>query len=72
MADEPVSLVQAVKPSTSTTAAAGAGAVTALIIWAFNEFANIEMTPEAASGLTVLIGLIAGYFFSGGRSETSL
>lgn len=55
------------KPSSSTVASALAGGVTSLVLWGLNTFVAIQMTPEAAAGLTTIIAIAAGYFLPGGR-----
>ena len=74
MADEaPVPFAQQIKPSTSTVAGAlGGGALATIILWALGEYANINPPPEVASAFGVILSAAVGYFFSGGRSETSL
>ena len=42
-----------------------AGGVTSVIIWLLHDFANVEVPPEAAAGLTAVIGALTGY-----RSES--
>jgi hypothetical protein len=66
-------IVQQLKPSTSTVAGAfGGGALSAVLLWAAGEYAHFNPPPEIASQIGVLVSAIVGYFFSGGRSETSL
>lgn len=72
MTDE-VPLVQQLKPSTSTVASAlGGGALSTVLLWVLGQYFGINPPPEVSAQIGVLVSAIVGYFFSGGRSETSL
>jgi putative flippase GtrA len=48
-------------PSTKVTAGALAGAVTALIVWAVSEWTSVDIPPEAAAALVVVISFVLSY-----------
>lgn len=72
MPDE-VPLVQQLKPSTSTVASVlGGGTAATILLWAAGEYLGFSPPPEISAQIGIVISAVFGYFFSGGRSETSL
>lgn len=50
------------KPSRKVSAGGLAGAIAFIVTWFLGAFTSVEVTPEAASGLTAAIGSITAYF----------
>lgn len=48
-------------PSTKVTTAALAGAVVAVLLWAAQRFAGIEVPAEAEQSLVVVVGFVLAY-----------
>jgi hypothetical protein len=44
-----------------------AAGIVSLVVWVCHDFFHIEMPPEAAAGLTGLIGALTGYRSSNGE-----
>ena len=66
-------MLQAAKPSTSTVAGAlGGGALATILLWVAGTYFGINPPPEVSAAFGVILSAAVGYFFSGGRSETSL
>lgn len=57
-----------VKPSTSTVASAGGGALSILLVYVIEQFTPAALPAHVVGAITVLVTLAAGFFFSGGRS----
>jgi hypothetical protein len=65
-------VMQNLKPSTSTVASAIGGAVASIAIWAVKQFGGVEIPADIAAQIAVAVTLAAGYFFSGGRSNDTV
>lgn len=63
-------IVQQFKPSTSTVASTViGGAVTTIGLWVLGEYFQVKPPPEVSGAIGVLITVVAGYLFPGGRSN---
>lgn len=63
---------QSLKPSTSTVASAVGGFLASFAIWATKQFGGVDIPADLAAQLAVAVTLLAGYFFSGGRSDDTV
>lgn len=76
MTDEAQSKVaqaaQALKPSTSTVASAVGGVLVNIALWVARDFAHVDVPADIAAQLAVAVTLLAGFFFSGGRSNDTV
>lgn len=50
------------KPNSKVTAGAIAGAVTTILVWLAGTYGGVEVPPEVASAVTVLVTLLVSYF----------
>lgn len=51
-----------VRPTNKVTAGAFAGGLTAIFVWGLKAFSGVEMSAEAAIGLSVVITFAVQYF----------
>src|SRR4051812_11717269 len=49
-------------PTRKTGSSTVAGALTFFVVWGLHEFAHIELPPEGASSLTLLLMALTSYF----------
>lgn len=65
--------VQARSPSAlpvrKVTAAGVAGAATAIIVWILSAAFKVNIPPEIASAITVVLAVAAGYFIPPGAND---
>jgi hypothetical protein len=65
--------VQARSPSAlpvrKVTAAGAAGAATAIIVWLLSAAFKVNIPPEIASAITVILAVAAGYFIPPGAND---
>lgn len=59
--NDPVPIPPSPRPTNKVTAGAFAGGVTAVFVWGIKAFAGIEMSAEAAIGLSVVITFAVQY-----------
>jgi hypothetical protein len=68
--------VQAHSPSAlpvrKVTAAGAAGAATAIIVWILSAAFKVNIPPEIASAITVVLAVAAGYFIPPGANDVVL
>lgn len=68
--------VQARSPSAlpvrKVTAAGVAGAATAIIVWILSAAFKVNIPPEIASAITVVLAFAAGYFLPPGANDVVL
>ncbi len=68
--------VQARSPSAlpvrKVTAAGAAGAATAIIVWILSAAFKVNIPPEIASAITVVLAVAAGYFIPPGANDVVL
>lgn len=73
MADTPLTLVEKIKPSSSSVSSAAIGVPLGIVVvWALHQFAGVDMPAEVASAVGALVGALSGYFFYGGRSHETI
>lgn len=48
-------------PSTKVTMAMFVGALTTILVWAVGRFAHIEVPPEVAAAVTIVLGALFAY-----------
>ncbi len=48
-------------PTTKISAAAAAGAITAVVVWIIGETTSVEVPPAVVAAITVLVTVLAGY-----------
>jgi len=56
-------------PVRKVAAGGAAGAVTIIVVWILHAAFKIDMPPEVASAITVLLSFLAGYFVPPGRND---
>lgn len=50
------------KPTRKVSAGALAGAVSVVLVWAFNAFGGVTVTPEISSAFTTIVAFFTSYF----------
>jgi hypothetical protein len=73
MPEETPNMVHALKPSTSTVASAGLGVpLGILVVYGLETFAHLVMPDHVQIAIGSVVTILAGYFFSGGRSNDTV
>lgn len=57
------------KPTNKVAAGALAGAIVAIVTWAAKTFAHVDISPDAAIGLSTAITFIVQYFVPDSASD---
>jgi hypothetical protein len=61
-----------VRPSSSTVATTLAGAIVTVLVYVVDQFTPAPLPAPVVAALTTIVGVAAGYFFSGGRSRDTV